>query len=311
MRGCIERLAPWLDSCHAFQCQQPIDPPSFLGCTPIEADSTTQTKIADLSTISRNYHHATCMGLQEGCLTLSTPDAADWLSACSAWLTRQSSSRTSDSKTAWLRWQHWTTLQPLNTAFWLFLGAKPALHTHTHTHTHPTNPPHARSFANLSCLLPFSVLQFLKSFLFYWFNPAVTCIYLQYPPIYRFYIGYLQNSPTSHCRVWYTVRTAAPTYFQILKLLLHPKDHLYSSVSLQPANSFMKFRLQIEIPGPHIMRYYPLFFAARQSVFLFYRTYCVSIFFFCHFLSYHPWIQEIRDASRLLSECKMCPMHWT
>ena len=53
---------------------------------------------------------------------------------------------------------------------------------------------------------------------------------------------------------------------------------MHSSVSLQSANSFMKFRLQIEIPGPHIMRYYPLFLAARQSVFLLYRTFTAFIF---------------------------------
>lgn len=93
----------------------------FLGCARIEADLTIPVKSADLATISRNYNHATCIGLQQGCLTLSTPGAADWLAACSAWLTRQWSSRTSDSKAACLQWQHWTTLQPPYTAFSHFL----------------------------------------------------------------------------------------------------------------------------------------------------------------------------------------------
>lgn len=260
----------------------------FLGCARIEADLTTPVESADLATISRNYNHATCIGLQQGCLTLSTPGVADWLAACSAWLTRQWSSRTSDSKAATLQWQHRTTLQPPYTAFSQFLtptqsfsGRNPCCTPHT-----PTNPPYARCFANLSCFLPFLVFQIFvyEAVLFYWFHPAVTFIYRQYPPIYRFHIGHLQISPTSHCRFWYYQQDrCAHILPKLWSLLLHPKEHLHSSVSLQSADSFMKFRLQIEIPGPHIMRYYPLFFAARQSVFLFYRTSIVSFFSFVNF----------------------------
>lgn len=252
----------------------------FLGCARIEADLTTLVKSAGLATISRNYNHATCIGLQQGCLTLSTPGAADWLAACSAWLTRQWSSRTSDSKAARLQWQHRTTLQPPYTAFSQFLTP-----TQSFSGRNLLCTPHTTLcalFCELKLLSPLLRLPILRL--------RSSPVLLIPPSRYLYLIANTRLSTVSTLIIYRshrprivgfdtTIRTAAPTYFQILKLLLHPKEHLHSSVSLQSADSFMKFRLQIEIPGPHIMRYYPLFFAARQSVFLFYRTFSVSFFF--------------------------------
>lgn len=220
MWGCIERPAPHhspcLNSCHASNA-------SNLSILRLFSDVLLSKPIRPPQLKSPTWLQVLpCMGLQQGCLTLSTPGAADWLAACSAWLTRQWSSRKSDRKAACLQWQHRTTLQPPYTTFLLYLTPTQSfsgrnLRCSPHT---PTNPPYACCSANLSCFLPFFIFQFYEAFLFYWFHTAIAYIYFQYPPIYRFHIGYLQNSPTSHCSFWYTVRITAPTSFQILKLLL-------------------------------------------------------------------------------------------